>query len=164
MRFVQRLLAPAAAALLALAFTQPLHAQNTINLEGSVKSEGAPIANAQVTVVNTATQEVARSTTRTNGEFRILDPADELAYLALECERLCAPEVGHWLLDGYREASGDAPPDGLIHFYQSCRAVLRAKLALWHLRDDGRHPPGKWVATAREYLELAQRHAGQAAG
>lgn len=99
-----------------------------------------------------------------NREFRILDPADELAYLALECEQLCAPQVGHWLLDGYREASGDAPPDGLIHFYQSCRAVLRAKLALWHLRDDGRHPPGKWVATARDYLELAQRHAGQAAG
>jgi len=92
-------------------------------------------------------------------EFRILDPADELGYLALECERLHAPQVGRWLLEAYREASGDAPPEALIHFYQSCRAVLRAKLALWHLRDDGRHPPGKWVATATEYLELAQRHA-----
>ncbi len=92
-------------------------------------------------------------------DFRILDPADELGYLALECERLHAPQVGHWLLEAYREASGDAPPEALIHFYQSCRAVLRAKLALWHLRDDGRHPPGKWVATAREYLELARQHA-----
>lgn len=92
-------------------------------------------------------------------EFRILDPADELGYLALECERLHAPQVGGWLLDAYREASGDAPPEPLIHFYQGCRAMLRAKLAVWHLRDDGRHPPGKWVAAAREYLELAQRHA-----
>jgi len=92
-------------------------------------------------------------------EFRILDPADELGYLALECERLQAPHVGRWLLEAYREASGDAPPGALVHFYQSCRAVLRAKLALWHLRDDGRHPPGKWVATAMDYLELAQRHA-----
>ena len=92
-------------------------------------------------------------------DFRILDPADELGYLALECERLHAPQVGRWLLEAYREASGDAPPVALIHFYQSCRAVLRAKLALWHLRDDGRHPPGKWVATAREYLELARQHA-----
>ncbi|MBU1223736.1 MAG: hypothetical protein KKA22_17020 [Gammaproteobacteria bacterium] len=92
-------------------------------------------------------------------EFRILDPADELGYLALECERLHAPQVGGWMLEAYREASGDAPPDALIHFYQSCRAVLRAKLALWHLRDDGRHPPGKWVAAAMEYLDLAQRHA-----
>jgi len=97
-----------------------------------------------------------------NREFRILDTADELGYLALECERLHAPHAGQWLLEAYREASGDAPPDALIHFYQSCRAVLRAKLALWHLRDDGRHPPGKWLATASEYLELAQRHAEQA--
>ena len=99
-----------------------------------------------------------------NREFRILDPADELGYLALECERLHAPHVGRWLLDGYGEASGDVPPDRLIHFYQSCRAVLRAKLALWHLRDDGRHPPDKWIATARDYLELAQRHAREAEG
>lgn len=97
-------------------------------------------------------------------EFRLLDPADELGYLALECERLHAPQVGRWLLEAYREASGDAPPEALIHFYQSCRAVLRAKLALWHLRDDGRHPPGKWVATAGDYLELAQRHAEAATG
>ncbi|HWR77674.1 MAG TPA: hypothetical protein VN283_10760 [Thiobacillus sp.] len=94
-----------------------------------------------------------------NREFRILDPADELGYLALECERLHAPEVGRWLLESYSEASGDAPPVALLHFYQSCRATLRAKLAIWHLRDDGRHPPGKWIATARDYLELAQRHA-----
>jgi len=97
-----------------------------------------------------------------NREFRILDTVDELGYLALECERLQAPQVGRWLLESYREASGDAPPDALIHFYQSCRAVLRAKLAVWHLRDDGRHPPGKWVAMARDYLELAQQHADAA--
>lgn len=97
-----------------------------------------------------------------NREFRILDPADELGYLALECERLHAPEVGRWLLESYTEASGDAPPAALLRFYQSCRAVLRAKLAIWHLRDDGRHPQKKWVATAREYLALAQRHADAA--
>jgi len=98
-----------------------------------------------------------------NRGFRVLDPADELGYLALECERLHAPQVGRWLLESYSEASGDVPPEALLHFYQSCRAVLRAKLALWHLRDDGRHPPGKWVATAGDYLELAQRHADAAA-
>ena len=97
-------------------------------------------------------------------EFRILDPVDELGYLALECERLNAPEGGRWLLDGYAEASGDRPPGALIHFYQSCRAMLRAKLAIWHVRDDGRHPPGKWIATAHDYLEWAQRHADAAAG
>lgn len=95
-------------------------------------------------------------------EFRILDPADELGYLALECERLHAPHVARWLLEEYGEASGDAPPAGLLHFYQSCRAMLRAKLALWHLRDDGRHLPEKWIVTAMDYLEWAQRHADSA--
>ena len=97
-----------------------------------------------------------------NREFRILDPADELGYLALECERLHAPQVGRWLLHSYSEASGDAPPAALLHFYQSCRAVLRAKLAIWHLRDDGCHPQKKWRATARQYLALARRHAAAA--
>ena len=98
-----------------------------------------------------------------NREYRILDPADELGYLALECERLHAPQVGRWLLESYTEASGDAPPAALLHFYQSWRAVLRATLAIWHLRDDGRHPHKKWVETTMEYLELAQRHAAAAA-
>jgi len=98
-----------------------------------------------------------------NREYRILDPADELGYLALECERLHAPEVGRWLLESYTEASGDVPPAALLHFYQSWRAVLRATLAIWHLRDDGRHPHKKWVETTMEYLELAQRHAAAAA-
>jgi uncharacterized protein len=97
-----------------------------------------------------------------NRRFRIVDPADELGYLALECERLRAPEVGRWLLESYKEASGDAPPDALFHFYQSFRAVLRAKLAIWHLRDEGRHRPDKWEATAKQYLNLAQLHIGQA--
>ncbi len=97
-----------------------------------------------------------------NREFRILDPADELGYLALECERLGAPEVGSWLLEGYTEASGDDPPAALLHFYQSCRAFLRAKIAVWHLRDDGRHSAGEWMAAAREYLQLALRHIDRA--
>lgn len=51
---------------------QRLQAQNTITLEGSVKAEGAPLENAQVTATNTATNEVVRATTRANGEFRML--------------------------------------------------------------------------------------------
>jgi uncharacterized protein len=95
-------------------------------------------------------------------DFRILDPLDELGYLALECERLGMAEIGQWLLAGYEEASGDRWPAPLLHFYQSYRASLRAELAIWHLRDDGRHPPQKWIRTAHEYLDLAERHIEQA--
>jgi hypothetical protein len=50
----------------------PALAQNTITLEGSVKSAGAPIAGAQVTVTNIATQETAKTVTRATGDFRVL--------------------------------------------------------------------------------------------
>jgi hypothetical protein len=50
----------------------PALAQNTITLEGSVKGEGAPLADARVTVVNIATQETARALTRRNGDFRVI--------------------------------------------------------------------------------------------
>jgi len=95
-------------------------------------------------------------------DFRILDPLDELGYLALEGERLGMPEIGPWLLSAYGEASGDSWPSPLLHFYQSCRASLRAKLAIWHLIDDGRHPPEKWIRANHEYLDLAERHIEQA--
>ena len=70
MRFLFRRLLLAAAA--AVAFAAPLHAQNTVTLEGSVRSEGAPLPGVQVTVVNVATRETARTQTRTSGEFRVI--------------------------------------------------------------------------------------------
>lgn len=94
-----------------------------------------------------------------NREMRILDPADELAYLALECEFAGAPAVGNVVLDTYRRAAGDDPPGALIHFYQACRAMLRAKVSVWHLKDH-LHPAEqvKWTERGRDYLRLAERH------
>ena len=60
------------AAALAAALARPARAQNTITLEGSVHSAAGPIAGAQVTVVDSATGETARTTTRGNGEFHLL--------------------------------------------------------------------------------------------
>jgi hypothetical protein len=61
-----------AAAALAVALARPAHAQNTITLEGSVRSQTAPLAGAQVSVINVATSETANTATRSNGEFRVL--------------------------------------------------------------------------------------------
>jgi hypothetical protein len=60
------------AAALAAVLSQPAFAQNTVTLEGSVKADGTPLAGAQITVVNVATNETARATTRANGEFRVI--------------------------------------------------------------------------------------------
>jgi aminoglycoside phosphotransferase family enzyme len=91
-------------------------------------------------------------------DFRRLDAADELAFLALECERLGAAWMRRSIFDAYAELSGDAPPDALLHFYQSYRACLRAKIAIWHLREPSLAEPSKWTAQARDYLRLAASH------
>jgi aminoglycoside phosphotransferase family enzyme len=94
-----------------------------------------------------------------NRAFRILDPADELAYLALECEMLGDAETGRRLLDLYEELSRDRPPDPLLRFYMSERACLRAKLAIWHLKDRTLRHRAKWRRKALRYLRLACSYA-----
>lgn len=92
-----------------------------------------------------------------NRNLRIVDAVDELAFLALECERLGA-ELDDTLFAPYRRETGDDPPAGLIGFYKVHRAMLRAKLAVWHLDDEpGRRD--KWIGKAEAYLALADRHA-----
>jgi uncharacterized protein len=91
-------------------------------------------------------------------ELRWLDAADEIGFLALECERVRAPGAGHALLRCWREASGDGVPESLVHFYQSCRACLRARLAIRHLREARYRDSPVWRRRAMRYLALADRH------
>lgn len=92
-------------------------------------------------------------------EFRILDPADELSFLTMECERLSAPEfMDRIIFATYRKITADVLPEKLLHFYKSYRASLRAKLAVWHLREPQIREAPKWFTLAGEYMELAQLH------
>jgi len=90
-------------------------------------------------------------------DLRILDPADELAYLSLECERLGAPEVGAAFLAEYRRLAGDDPPERLLHLYAVLRALVRAKLAVWHTREP-EDDSARWIARAAGYVRLARDH------
>jgi uncharacterized protein len=94
-------------------------------------------------------------------DFRLLDPIDELAFLAMECERLGSPGIGARLLDDYQRRLGDYVDPALIEFHMARRALLRAKLAIWHLRDGDGDAAGveRWTQQARQYLALAARHA-----
>lgn len=96
-----------------------------------------------------------------NADLRVVDPADELGFLALECERLGDAPAGDTLLDLYARLSGDDPPPALVAFYKSCRACLRAKLAVWHLDDGDLPDPGKWRSLALDYLALAEKYAAR---
>jgi aminoglycoside phosphotransferase family enzyme len=93
-----------------------------------------------------------------NRDLRRLDPAEEMAFLALECARLGHGATGAELLARYRAGMPDGVPPALMDFYMSQRALTRAKIAAWHLRDprfDARH----WRARANSYVGDAIRHA-----
>ena len=62
-------------------------------------------------------------------ELRRLDVADELSFLAMECDRLGIGWVGSQVIDFYRRRSGDSLPDSLVAFYKAYRACVRAKVA-----------------------------------
>ena len=85
--------------------------------------------------------------------FRIVDPADELAFLSMESERLGAAEIGTWLFQEYANQTGDRPPDLLIRFYKSCQSCLRARLSAQHLDDEG-VDEAKWRERTSAYLRL----------
>lgn len=89
--------------------------------------------------------------------LRIQDAADEVGFLALECERAGAAPLAEVLLQAYRQGSADDVPRELVHLYQSCRAIVRGRLAVRHLLEP-RTDAAKWRRRARQYLALAIRH------
>ncbi len=89
--------------------------------------------------------------------LRILDCTDELSFLALECKRLGAAWVGNQIIKLYGRAAQDSPPERLIRFYKAYRACLRAKLAIWHMKEPGRLEASDWFERARTYLYLAEK-------
>jgi aminoglycoside phosphotransferase family enzyme len=96
-----------------------------------------------------------------NRAFRIVDASDELASLAMECERLGAPQVERELFGVYHRITGDHPPPPLVYFYKAHRACIRARLAIWHLRDQERSVWPRWRAVAEDYLRLAVSYGGK---
>jgi aminoglycoside phosphotransferase family enzyme len=92
-------------------------------------------------------------------EFRLLDPADELAFLAMDCERLGAQWIRELVFAIYSEITGDRPPEALRDFYTSYRACLRAKIAIWHLKEPDVENDWKWRRLARELIQIGERYA-----
>jgi aminoglycoside phosphotransferase family enzyme len=92
-------------------------------------------------------------------DLRLLDPVEELAFLDMECARLGAPDIGPILLRCYRRRTADRPPPLLISFYKALNALIRARIAIVHLREDRVDNPKKWPRRAAQYLAIARREA-----
>lgn len=97
-------------------------------------------------------------------DLRRLDPAEEIAFLALECARLAGARAVASLLSEYRRVTGDPASQALVRFYMSRRAAVRAQITAWHLRDEAFAGEERaWRARAHSYLTDALRLSRQAA-
>ncbi|MDE2136822.1 MAG: hypothetical protein KGJ68_05250 [Gammaproteobacteria bacterium] len=92
-------------------------------------------------------------------DLRMLDTAEEIAMLALECERPAAAWAPAYLRDHYRHLAADRVSVRLFEFYMAVRAATHAKLAIWHLDDPEHFPdPAPWRARALQDVVTALRH------
>ena len=92
-------------------------------------------------------------------DLRTVDVADELSFLAMECERLGNEAVGRQLIESYQRRSGDLIPTALLCFYKSYRACVRAKVTALRGRQ---LPPAQQAANCEllgDYLTLADQNA-----
>jgi len=90
--------------------------------------------------------------------LRLRDPVEELAFLAMECDRGGCPQFDRWLFAAYGELAADNPPRALIGFYKAYSAFSRARIAIWHLDDPDTGPGQHWIDRADDYLAHAARY------
>ncbi|MFD5448127.1 MULTISPECIES: AAA family ATPase [unclassified Streptomyces] len=86
--------------------------------------------------------------------LRHVDGLDDAAFLAMDLERLGAPESAAFFLAQYGEYSGDPAPPSLWHHYVAYRAFVRAKVSLIQARQGA---PGA-QAVAQRLAAMALRH------
>ncbi|MGZ6839798.1 MAG: bifunctional aminoglycoside phosphotransferase/ATP-binding protein [Frankiaceae bacterium] len=86
--------------------------------------------------------------------LRYGDVLADVAFLAMDLERLGRPDLARRFLDWYQEFSGVSWPQSLEHYYIAYRAFVRCKVAClrWQQGDEGA------AVEARELCALAGRH------
>jgi uncharacterized protein len=92
-------------------------------------------------------------------ELRTVDIADELGFLAMECERLGDGGLGKAVLSEYQKVFGDHFPESLLAFYRCYRAVVRAKVALIRAQQERNDTNSSSAILIRQYIDLAERYA-----
>jgi aminoglycoside phosphotransferase family enzyme len=88
-------------------------------------------------------------------DLRILDRAEELAFLELECARLGHARAGHELACRTLALLDDSAPDNLRSFYRSHRAATRAKLYVWRAGEPDGGDSSSWLGRADGYISSA---------
>ncbi|MEU3253734.1 AAA family ATPase [Streptomyces sp. NPDC006997] len=90
--------------------------------------------------------------------LRHVDGLDDAAFLAMDLERLGAPQAAAYFLARYSEYSGDPAPPSLWHHYVAYRAFVRAKVSLIQARQgapDARAASRRLVSTTLRHLRAS---------
>jgi uncharacterized protein len=93
-----------------------------------------------------------------NDQFRHGDVLADVAFLAMDLERLGAPDMARAFVRSYEEFSAESHPESLIHHYIAYRAHVRAKVACIRHQQGDR----KAAAEARSLLTICLQHLEQA--
>ena len=94
-------------------------------------------------------------------ELRRVDIADELSFLAMECQRLGDDSLGELVLTTYERVFGDRVPSTLLAFYRSYRACVRAKVALLREQQQAENQRQSTARIAGTYIDWAERYAAE---
>ncbi len=87
-------------------------------------------------------------------ELRTMDRVEDIAFLAVDLERLGRPDLTRLLLETYREFSGDNWPASFMDASMAHWACVRAKVAI--IADAQR--PVHLLSEASVWLDLAEKH------
>jgi len=90
-----------------------------------------------------------------SSDLRLLDTAEEVAFLALELARQGQAAIGERIVDLYRRRAADPLEPDLLGFYRSMRALVRAVLAALHVSDSPVEARERWRTSAAWYLDAA---------
>jgi uncharacterized protein len=91
--------------------------------------------------------------------LRYGDVVSDVAFLAMDLERLGAPDAATHFVNAYEESSGQRFPPTLLHFYIAYRALVRSKVHLLRSRE-GLDTTS--VDVAASLLDLAIEHLDRA--
>jgi hypothetical protein len=97
-----------------------------------------------------------------NTRFRFIDVASEVAFLAMDLERLGTPALAHAFVQAYVQHASDVALYRLVDFYRCYRAYVRGKVA--HIRLHEAPPAAeqsRLMHDAAQYFALAGRYAAR---
>jgi aminoglycoside phosphotransferase family enzyme/predicted kinase len=94
-----------------------------------------------------------------SADLRTIDVADDLGFLAMECNRIGHPGTGRLVLDTYENICGDQIPQALLAFHQSYRACVRAKVVGLQARQRIDQEQRALTRLVHQYVDWAEHFA-----